>query len=355
MHFRLHLCDTTCASYDDMLQRVRAIVWMSERPSEALRGVLSCELTVVSTAQAWQAAPRDAQTISFIDSTTLGQLDQLAGKTGVGPGHIIAICDEPLHTAVGWLPTRPWLAHVVSAGTLQSPIAAEHLRNVMRTLTRSEAPRLLDWLGPPVNGRRVRLAHASRRAERLEKLTAFFDEQGVGARTVELIRDAAEELLTNAFYDAPVAAGLLDKPISRTQDVSLSEDSACDMVYGCRDDLAVVRVRDPFGSLTRGRLIEVLTRCARTDMGVEVDETMGGAGLGLWRMFSVASFLALAVVRGRSTEFLIGIGKRAARPRPFAFHLFFQEPSKEPRRWRLLSPDATDPSLNKSVSLVTKP
>jgi hypothetical protein len=243
---------------------------------------------------------------------------------------------------------------VISAATLQSPMAAEHLQNVTRTLTSTDPPRLLDWLGPPVNGRRVRLAHASRRAERLEKLTSFFEDQGVGSRTVELIRDAAEELLTNAFYDAPVAAGLVDKPISRTQDVSLSDDSACDMVYGCRDDLAVVRVRDPFGSLTRARLLEVLTRCARTDMAVEVDETMGGAGLGLWRMFSVASFLGLAVVRGRSTEFLIGIGKRAVRPRPFAFHLFFQEPSKSPRRWRLLDPDSTKPGINKSLTLVTK-
>lgn len=353
MHFRLHLCDTTCASYDDMLPRVRSIVWTSERPSQALRGIIATEHTVTS-AQAWLATPRDPQTITFVDATTLPALDDLA-STSVDPGRVIAVCDDTLQTAISWLPTRPWLGHVVSGSTLQTPHAAEHLRNVMRTMTRSEQPRLLDWIGSPVNGRRVRLAHASKRAERLEKLTRFFEEQGVGARTVEQLRDAAEELLTNAFYDAPVAAGLLKKPISRTQDVSLSDDSACDMVYGCRDDLAVVRVRDPFGSLTRARMLEVLTRCARTDMAVEVDETMGGAGLGLWRMFSVASFLALSVVRGRSTELLIGIGKRALRPRPFAFHLFFREPAKAPRRWRLLDPESTDPSLNKSITIVTKP
>jgi hypothetical protein len=339
-----------------MLQRVRSIVWMSDRLSGVLRGLLSSELTIVDSPQAWLAAPRDAQTISFVDGSTLASLDQLASASAAGPpGRVIAICEDPLQSAIGWLPTRPWLSHVVSAGTLQTPIAAEHLRNVMRTLASSDQPRLLDWIGSTVNGRRVRLAHASRRAERLDRLTAFFDDQGVSSRTVELLRDAAEELLTNAFYDAPVAAGALAKPISRTQDVSLSDDSACDMVYGCRDDLAVVRVRDPFGSLTRARLIEVLTRCARTDMAVEVDETMGGAGLGLWRIFSAASFLSLAVVRGRYTEFLIGIGKRVAtRPRPFAFHLFFKEPSRMPRRWRLLDTDATEPNINKSVTLVTK-
>ena len=79
-----------------------------------------------------------------------------------------------------------------------------------------------------------------------------------------------------------VQAGALKQPISRTQDVSLSDDSACDMVYGCRDDLAVVRVRDPFGSLSRSRLVEVLTRCARTDMAVEVDEASILKHLGDW-------------------------------------------------------------------------
>jgi hypothetical protein len=182
----------------------------------------------------------------------------------------------------------------------------------------------------------------------------FLAAKGVGSRTNQQLRDVAEELLTNAFYDAPVSAGVLKQPISRTEDVSLPEDSACDMVYGCRDDLAIVRVRDPFGSLTRVRLIEVLTRCARTDMRVEVDESMGGAGLGLWRIFSAASYVAISVVDHRHTEFLVGIGKRAAGPRPFAFHLFFKEHGRPVRRWKLLDADTSVPTVSSAVTLVTK-
>ena len=123
------------------------------------------------------------------------------------------------------------------------------------------------------------------------------------------------------------------------------------MVYGYRDDLAVVRVRDPFGSLSRARLVEVLARCARTDMRVEVDETMGGAGLGLWRIFTVATFVAISVVNNKHTEFLVGIAKRTAGPRPFAFHLFFKEPGHAVRRWKLLDADTSEPPLNKSVAM----
>ena len=330
---------------------------MSEPRSRALLDRLSSETITVRSVPEFLEVGRDARTVSFVDSSTLAELERAAAELGIAVEQMtppmIAICEEPLQTAIGWLPSRPWLGHVINTGMLQHPLAAEHLRNVTATLTTSGRPRLLDWLGSTVTGRRVRLAHASRRVERLERMTQFFESRGVGSRTIQLLRDIAEELLTNAFYDAPVAAGLLEQPISRTQDVMLPDDSACDMVYGCREDLAIVRVRDPFGSLARNRLVEVLIRCARTDMRVEVDETMGGAGLGLWRIFSTASFVAISVVDQRYTEFLVGIGKRTA-ARPFAFHLFFRDQGRPSRRWKLLDTDPSHSALNNSVVIGTK-
>ncbi len=305
----------------------------------------------VSSVKEFLDATRDPKTISFVDKTTLPVVAEIDHVTLPGP--IIGICDESLQQAVTWL-QYPWLSNVISAAMLEHPMAEQHLENVIRTLTTEGSPRLLDWLEPTVAGRRIRLTHASRRVARLERMTEFFESKNVGSRTLQLLRDAAEELLTNAFYDAPVAAGAL-KPISRTQDVALPDDSACDLAYGCREDLAIVRVRDPFGSLSRRRLVEVLGRCARTDMQVEVDETMGGAGLGLWRIFSGASFVAISVVQNRHTEFLVGIAKRTSSgPRPFAFHLFFRDGGKR-KFWKLASEDTSIPSVNKSVMIVAKP
>jgi hypothetical protein len=338
--------------------RVKSIVWMSERGARALGDLLSSETVAVTSPRQFLEARRDAKTVSFVDGSTIAQLDEAVAAVDLPIGQVepvIAICGEPLHAAIGWLSARPWLSHVVSSSMLQHPMSVQHFGNVMLTLTSGNHPRLLDWVGPTLSGRRVRLSQSSSRAQRLERMAEFFDSKGVGSRTVELLRDAGEELLTNAFYDAPVEAGALKQAISRTQEVQLPDDSACDMVYACHDDLAVVRVRDPFGSLTRSRLVEVLTRCARTDMAVEVDETRGGAGLGLWRIFSSASFVGIAVVRGRYTEFLVGIAKRvSAAPRPFAIHLFFREHGKTARRWRLLDADSTKPSVNESVTIVTK-
>ena len=317
---------------------------MSESLSRALCDQLSSETTIVGSATEFLDAPRDAETVSFVDDSTI----DMSSRAPSGP--VIAICDKPLQTAIGWLPSHPWLSHVVSGSLLSHPIAKEHLANVTSTLLSSSQPRLLDWLGPEAAGRRVRLTHANKRVDRLERMSEFFESKGVGSRTLQLLRDVAEELLTNAFYDAPVAAGAVKHPISRTQDVELPEEGACDLVYGCHEELALIRLRDPFGALSRARLLQVLTRCSRTDMQVEVDETMGGAGLGLWRVFSVATYVAVSVVNNRHTEVLVGIRKRAsAGARPYAFHLFFKESTRPARQWKLLDEESSDPSLSISI------
>ena len=309
-------------------------------------------MTLVRSVDQYLDAARSKKAVSFLDRTTIPLVAAVADKSPPGP--IIAICDEPLQTAISWLQPHPWISHVMSATMLEHPIAEEHLQNVTRTLTANHRPRLLDWVGPTLTGRGIRLTHASTRVERLERMSDFFAANGVSTRTVQQLRDVAEELLTNAFYDAPVAAGALKKPVPRTQDISLPDDSPCDLVYACRDDLAIVRVRDPFGSLSRRRLVEVLSRCARTDMSVEVDETMGGAGLGMWRIFSSASFVGISVVKNRRTEVLVGGAKRAgAGPRPFAFHLFFSDSGK-PRFWKLADDESSKLTLNQSVTIGPK-
>jgi len=331
--------------------------------SEPLRGVLCERLAsqrlaasyrgvVVGSVKDFLAATRDPKTVSFLDLKTIAVV---ADITHIAvPGPVVVICDEPIQTAIGLLHSHPWISHVVSAAMLQHALAEEHLENVLRTFTTSQ-PRLLDWLGPTVTGRRIRMTHASKRAARIDRMSTFFDARGVGSRTLQLLRDTAEELLTNAFYDAPVAAGAMKAPVSRTQDVALPSDSACDLAYGCRDDLAIVRVRDPFGSLSHRRLVDVLSRCSRTDMKVEVDETMGGAGLGMWRVFSAASFVGVSVVKDRYTEILVGVAKKTAPgPRPFAFHLYFKDSAKR-RFWQLADDDTGVSSVNKSVMIVTKP
>ena len=77
---------------------------------------------------------------------------------------------------------------------------------------------------------------------------------------------------------------------------------------------------------------------------------MGGAGLGMWRIFSAASFVAISVVNQHHTDVLVGIGKRASgAQRPFAFHLFFNETSQR-RYWKLVEDESNGRSFVSRVS-----
>lgn len=305
---------------------MKPVVWFSEPAlksvgDKTVAGSISKGVAGVSVASASEfvSAMYDPSTLGFVDQSSLAELSKLERV----PAAVIAVSTQPLPATISWLDSYPWLAHVASASMLEHPLAQVHFHNVHSTLEAAR-PRLLDWLDDEVEGRRVRMVHSERRIERLERMRAYLTDKGISARTIEQLADSAEELLTNAFYDAPVAAGVVAGPISRETPVTLPDSSACDLAYGAQGDLAIVRIKDPFGSLTRKRLVQVLMRCARSDGQVQVDETMGGAGLGLWRIFTNATFVGVVVVKGSKTEILVGIAKRS-NPKPFAFDLFFAD------------------------------
>ena len=333
---------------------MRPVVWI-EDPSLTVQEerIVSGALTTsepgtrVGSIHELVAALEDPDAVAFIDGAGLEAVSWL--PVNARPHRLIGVASGTLASAIGWLGPYPWLSHAVSSSLLDHPFAQEHLAHVTSSMGASKL-RLLDWLGPDVGGRRIRLARSIKRVERLERMSGFFEAKGVSNRTIDQLRDVAEELLTNAFYDAPVAAGALEKPISRTDDVVLPDQLACDLAYGCRADLAIVRVKDPFGSLTRERLMSVLARCSSTDMGVEVDESMGGAGLGMWRVFSNASFVAISVDARSHTEIMVGVAKRSPGPRPFAFHLYFRD-GKRPRSWNMAHEAVSTPDSQRAVNL----
>lgn len=341
---------------------------MSKPMSRALTERLPKEPMVVSSALEFIDAPRDARTVSFVDDSTIEHLDHLAIELASPPadhapgldwrklvaavsvGPVVAICSKPIQTALGWLQPHPWLSHVMSASMLEQPSVVEHLGHVMGALKQGEA-NLTDWLGT-APGRRSRLTHASKRGERLERMSEFFESRGVDTDTIRLLREAADELLMNAFYDAPIAAGAQRKPIARSQDVSLPRELACDIVYGAKDDLAIVRVRDPFGVLAREPLGEFLTRFSQASTAAQNDVRAAGAGMGLGRLFSAASLVAISVVNNRSTEVLVGFSRKNVEPRPYAFHYFFKGGAKR-QFWAFSDEDTGSPSNTVSVTIKT--
>jgi len=272
---------------------------------------------VNSSVELLSAMLRRGPTVAFVDSVLL---PQLAGATTSVP--IVGIIDETRADAVRTLHTDPWLSHLVTASMLSSPAGRVYLATALERVRYGPESQVLGATGI---GRAALLAHSRRREHRFERMREFFAAHGVSNRTIAAISDVAEELVTNALYDAPHEAGTFKHAVERTRDVELPPDKACEISYGIEHGSAFVRVRDPFGALTRRRLIHVLERCSAAS-GVHLDESRGGAGLGLWRVFSVASTIAVAVIPGTLTDILVRVDATGGRVRPLrAIHLFLPQ------------------------------
>jgi hypothetical protein len=200
----------------------------------------------------------------------------------------------------------PWLTHVVSLKMLGTPHARVHVTAMLEQI-------LDDDSSTGGIGRFARLATASKREQRFDRMREFFGKHRLSSRTITAISEIAEELVMNALYDAPVEAGHFKTAVPRTQDVDLPPERACEISYGVEDGNVFIRVTDTFGSLGRRRLLDVLGRCSKGAEGVELDESRGGAGLGLWRIFSAASAIAITVAAGERTDMLVRIATKDGR------------------------------------------
>lgn len=324
----------------------RSVVLAREAYVSPLQAALPKSVVVAkSTAELYDVARTSL--VAFVDVDLLANLDPAQLRLPV-----IGISDgkpgDTLTATVSYIGAFPWLSHVVSASLLATPHAATHFERLIERLQLgSEQADRVDAVG-----RVALLARASRRQARFERIQEFFSKQGLTDRTIGLLLDVAEELAMNALYDAPAEAGFFTTPRQRNEDVELPAHRACEISYGMEHDTAFVRVRDPFGALSRNRLVQVLQRCSSKAVGI--DDSRGGAGLGLWRVFTNASAVAITVIPGSLTEVHVRLriqNGRAATKQVEAIHLFFPSKSEYYESLALIPEDDHAP-VDHSVTLI---
>lgn len=273
---------------------------------------------VTSRAELISALASRPPVAAFVDFDLVPQIE---GETSGVP--IVGIIDDTLSATVRSLTAFPWLSHLVTGAMLSTPFAHSHLAMLIERLQHGPE---FHVIGDAGTGRVALLTSSVRRDDRFERMREFFATHGASAKAIAASSDVAEELVTNALYDAPLEAGYFTSAVPRTQDVTLPPEHACEISYGVENGSIFVRIRDPFGALTRNRLLGVLNRCNSTN--VLLDESRGGAGLGLWRVFSAATAISITVIPGRLTDILVRIEnkKGGAVKQTHAVHLFFPEP-----------------------------
>ncbi len=170
------------------------------------------------------------------------------------------------------------------------------------------------------------------KTEAITIIMEYAEAAGMRGPVRDRIQLACDELMMNALYHAPVDDSGREKyrNTSRKELARLSEVSAIDVQYGCSGRYFGVSVRDGFGSLNRGKVLDYLTRISK-GVGANIESKTTGAGLGIVSVAQSVSKLIFNIVPGKSTEVialfdtdLMSRGKVGAR----SVHVFSASSSK---------------------------
>jgi hypothetical protein len=160
------------------------------------------------------------------------------------------------------------------------------------------------------------------------EMSVVTERVGASQRAGQRVGEVAHEMLMNAMYDAPVDRdGVPRYAHDRKQDVEL-EEGELPMFRFATDGVHVgLQIVDPFGRLTRAHVLDGILRGQSGGEGGEVlDTANGGAGLGLYRIYSQSSVMIVDVLPNRYTSvttfFDLDVNPREARTMPVSLHLF---------------------------------
>ncbi|MGZ3817943.1 MAG: cyclic nucleotide-binding domain-containing protein, partial [Bdellovibrio sp.] len=166
---------------------------------------------------------------------------------------------------------------------------------------------------------------STQREELRNELTSYFKKMGIRSTVLERMNTAAEELLMNAVYDAPVNINgkALFNHFSRKSEIKLDTHQQSILSYASDGVLLAVSVKDPFGALTKDIIIDYLLSCYNGQAGT-LNTGKAGAGRGLHQIIEAADITVFNVKKGVRTEVICMFHtdgqKREAQP---SFHYFF--------------------------------
>lgn len=136
---------------------------------------------------------------------------------------------------------------------------------------------------------------ARQKQDILSNLKNHLDQKVRSSSYIAEILNVADELVTNAIFNAPFSRqNGLDKSVDRrNQSVEMHPGKNGRFFFGADDSRMVVGCLDPYGSLQPHRLFEKVVACYQTGLAANMNMGAGGAGIGAFMIYnSSASYYA---------------------------------------------------------------
>jgi hypothetical protein len=193
--------------------------------------------------------------------------------------------------------------HVI-ANRLPSPWTVHECRITIQKIVQEDIFGIEKYLLPGAAIRGGAVTGSACRESFNHEIQKFAEEFKFSGHQSKIAFGICEELLMNAIYDAPVAAGKRKHHgMSRAVGVELELSEQGRLTYGCDDQVLAIAVSDPFGSLEKSVFFKYLSKVKfREDSSALIDRKSGGAGLGLFKILFGAHSLICNVEKGKKTE-----------------------------------------------------
>jgi len=234
------------------------------------------------------------------------------------------------------LAERPFVRNLIAKNA--EPLDAEELIATASKLLRGDLFGLDKYLLWGVEPLRIAVRDSRAKLAHVGQVASFAERLGCPARTVALVESIADELITNAIYNAPRDAAGRPKyaGVPRRQSVVLDDGEAAELAFACDGHFLGIALVDPFGALTQDTIVAYLNRCLVRPEPLAASHASSGAGIGLYRIFQSLSKFVVNVDPGRRTEVIALIDLRLTMKRfrqaPKSFHIFVAESDRPGRR-----------------------
>ena len=163
----------------------------------------------------------------------------------------------------------------------------------------------------------------------IDELLGHVDLKASFGAAEDFLRQTANELLTNAVYNAPVDRASQQPKYEQTdrkEKIVLLPSETVEIAFGTDEDNIGIAVSDQFGRLTREKIVRHLLKCVTNTNFIE--DKRGGAGAGLYLAFYTANQFVVNVEVGKRTEILCLLEKtkryKHYRNRVTSFNYFTQ-------------------------------
>lgn len=286
------------------------------RVRDSERDLVHARLAHFGLVPATQSAPGTSPRLALLDPELMGvdADDKLLRAAQAYPQTPMLLLSGPQD--------RVSLASLVEVPTVVGVIARDRkecgleLDEALSTLSATQAGRSGVSRFVPTEAARLsrELIASLDRDGLLEELEAFLSSTGIRPRMAALARDAVEELVTNAIYDAPTdeSGRHIYADTDRRHVVFLPESARPRVELAIHGTNIAATMSDPHGSLEVATVRRFLAQGLRGDLS----DKAGGAGLGFARIYGLVDRLIVHVVPRVRTEISFTLEAGTARRDP---------------------------------------